>query len=96
MTTRLHPHQHDRYRRMPRYFWLFAALQLLAALLLDSPGNILRGLRTIVYTEDALITDYIAVAGPPCATPPWSPPSPCACSISPTRPLTAPPSWRWG
>lgn len=32
MTTRLHPHQHDRYRRMPRYFWLFAALQLLAAL----------------------------------------------------------------
>ena len=64
MTTRLHPHQHDRYRRMPRYFWLFAALQLLAALLLDSPGNILRGLRTIVYTEDALITDYIAVAGP--------------------------------
>ena len=64
MTTRLHPHQHDRYRRMPRYFWLFAALQLLAALLLDSPGNILRGLRTIVYTEDALITDYIAVTGP--------------------------------
>ena len=60
MTTRLHPHQYDRYRRMPRYFWLFAALQLLAAFLLDSPGNILRGLRTIVYTEDALITDYIA------------------------------------
>lgn len=29
-----------------------------------APGNILRGLRTIVYTEDALITDYIAVAGP--------------------------------
>ena len=57
MTTHLHPHQHDRYRRMPRYFWLFAALQLLAAFLLDSPGNILRGLRTIVYTEDALITD---------------------------------------
>ena len=26
--------------------------------------SILRGLRTIVYTEDALITDYIAVAGP--------------------------------
>ncbi|MEI3140405.1 MAG: DUF1576 domain-containing protein [Lawsonibacter sp.] len=64
MTTRLHPHQHDRYRRMPPILWLFAALQLLAALLLDSPGNILRGLRTIVFTEDALITDYIAVAGP--------------------------------
>ena len=64
MTTHMPLHQHDRYRRMLRYFWLFAALQLLAAFLLDSPGNILRGLHTIVHTEDALITDYIAVAGP--------------------------------
>ena len=37
MTTHMPPHQHDRYRRMLRYFWLFAALQLLAAFLLDSP-----------------------------------------------------------
>ena len=33
MTTHMPPHQHDRYRRMLRYFWLFAALQLLAAFL---------------------------------------------------------------
>ena len=35
MTTHMPLHQHDRYRRMLRYFWLFAALQLLAAFLLE-------------------------------------------------------------
>ena len=31
---------------------------------MDSPQNILRGLFTIIMTEDALITDYIKIAGP--------------------------------
>ena len=29
-----------------------------------SPSNILTGLRTIILTEDALITDYVRIAGP--------------------------------
>ena len=34
------------------------------AVLMDTPANILHGLYTIVITEDALITDYVLVAGP--------------------------------
>ncbi|MCI8304880.1 MAG: DUF1576 domain-containing protein [Lawsonibacter sp.] len=46
------------------YLWVYAGLLLLAGLWMDSPGRILRGLYTIVTTEDALITDYVLVAGP--------------------------------
>lgn len=43
---------------------LFTAMLALAGILLDDPANILRGLGAIVMTEDALITDYILIAGP--------------------------------
>lgn len=56
--------RHARYDRMLYYLWLFAAFLAAVGLCLDSPQNILHGLYTIVITEDALITDYIKVAGP--------------------------------
>jgi len=59
-----HLHHHARYEKMFRYLWIFVALQVITAFLLDSPGDILSGLATIVMTEDALITDYIFIAGP--------------------------------
>ena len=52
------------YDRMYVFFWLYAATLALFGLSLESPAQILAGLRTIVLTEDALITDYILIAGP--------------------------------
>ena len=46
------------------YLWAYAALLALAGFVVDTPGNTIRGLYTIVTTEDALITDYVLVAGP--------------------------------
>lgn len=63
MDYHLH-HPHSRYDKMFPYLWGFAALLAAAGFLLDSPANILAGLKTIVLTEDALITDYVLVAGP--------------------------------
>ena len=53
-----------RYNRMHLFFWLYAAVLALAAFLFSSPQEILTGLRTIVLTEDSLITDYVLIAGP--------------------------------
>ena len=60
----LHHEHQARYDRMFPYLWAFVALLALAGFAMDSPGRILRGLYTIVITEDALITDYVLVAGP--------------------------------
>ena len=53
-----------RYERMYPLIWLYAGVLALAAVLFSSPQEILTGLRTIVLTEDALITDYVLIAGP--------------------------------
>ena len=57
-------HAHIRYERMFPYLWIYAGLLALAGFCLDSPANIFRGLVTIILSEDALITDYILIAGP--------------------------------
>ena len=60
----LHHDQHARYDRMFPFLWLFVALTLVTGFALDTPENILKGLVRIVMVEDALITDYVLVAGP--------------------------------
>lgn len=57
-------HAHARYDRMFIYLWGYVLLLAVSGLLLDSPQGILDGLKVIVMTEDALITDYVMVAGP--------------------------------
>lgn len=56
--------QHTRYNKMLPYLWIYAALLALTGFLLDTPEHILAGLKAIILTEDALITDYVMVAGP--------------------------------
>lgn len=53
-----------RYDRMYSLLWIYTAVLALFGLLLDSPTQILQGLTTIILTEDALITDYVLIAGP--------------------------------
>ena len=60
----LHHEHQARYDRMFRYLWAFVILMASAGLLMDTPKGILRGLYAIITTEDALITDYVLVAGP--------------------------------
>lgn len=43
---------------------IFSLFLVLLGLLLDDPRNILPGLYTILTSQDVLITDYIALAGP--------------------------------
>ena len=65
MDIHLHHHQtHFRDEKMFPVLWAYAVLLALAGFLLDSPGDILNGLVTIILSEDALITDYILIAGP--------------------------------
>jgi len=65
MDVHLHHHQtHFRYEKMFPVLWAYAALLAAAGFLLDTPGDILNGLVTIILSEDALITDYILIAGP--------------------------------
>ena len=42
----------------------FSICLILVGFLLDDPRNILPGLYTILTSQDVLITDYIALAGP--------------------------------
>ena len=56
--------EHTRYERLYGLFLAYAALLALFGLIMDTPVNILRGLSTILLTEDALITDYVLIAGP--------------------------------
>lgn len=55
---------HTRYENMYPAFFVFAAALLGVGLMLDTPEQILRGLKIIIMSEDALITDYILIAGP--------------------------------
>lgn len=65
MDVHLHHHQtHFRYEKMFPVLWAYAALLAAAGFLLDRPKDILNGLVTIILSEDALITDYILIAGP--------------------------------
>ena len=59
-----HPAEPMRYDRMYSLLWIYTAVLALFGLLLDSPTQILQGLTTIILTEDALITDYVLIAGP--------------------------------
>ena len=52
-----------RYRRMYPAALCFAAFLAAIGLILDDPSNILPGLWKIMITEDALITDYMEIAG---------------------------------
>ena len=60
----LHHEHQARYDKMFPYLWAYAILLALAGFVMDPPANIFRGLYTIITTEDALITDYVLVAGP--------------------------------
>ena len=62
----LHHEHQARYDKMFPYLWVYAGLLALAGVLfaIDGREDILRGLYKIVTTEDALITDYVLVAGP--------------------------------
>lgn len=53
-----------RYDRMYTLLWFYAAALALFGLFLGPLDQILPGLATIVLTEDALITDYVLIAGP--------------------------------
>ena len=59
-----HSHPEFRYKKIFPVLWCYAALLAVTALFLDTPQNILMGLETILRSEDALITDYILIAGP--------------------------------
>ena len=57
-------HQKHKYKYLYAAGFSFAVLLLLTGLLLDDPRNILPGIATILRSQDVLITDYIALAGP--------------------------------
>ncbi len=60
------PHTQPHMRYEPLYpALLVVSLALVGyGFLLDTPQNILAGLQTIIFSDGALITDYIALAGP--------------------------------
>ena len=58
------PQEHLRFKNMMPFLWSFVALLVVAAVLLDTPANIVKGLRTIILSESSLITDYVLIAGP--------------------------------
>ena len=55
---------HLRYEHMLPYLWSFVVLLVAAGFVMDTPQNILAGLKTIALSESALITDYVLIAGP--------------------------------
>lgn len=57
-------HIHMRYEKMYPTLMGFCGILLLFGFCLDSPATIYRGLQKILFSESALITDYIALAGP--------------------------------
>ena len=56
--------QHTRYENMYPAFLAYAVLLFLAGVVLDTPERILEGMKIIILSEDALITDYVRIAGP--------------------------------
>ena len=57
-------HQKHTYKFLYAAGFAFAFTLLLMGFLLDDPRNILPGIETILRSQDVLITDYIALAGP--------------------------------
>ena len=57
-------HQTHRYKHLYAASFAFALGLILMGFLLDDPRNILPGLEIILRSQDVLITDYIALAGP--------------------------------
>ena len=53
-----------RYKRVYPILLCFVGYLFALGVLLGEPGSILPGLKTIIFTEDALITDYLKIAGP--------------------------------
>ena len=53
-----------RYQKMYKFILLFIAAELLTAVILDHPANILPGLVKNITMQDVLITDYVQIAGP--------------------------------
>lgn len=60
----LHHVHHTRYDKMFHYLWIYVLLMAVGGFLMDTPENILKGLVRIIVEEDALITDYVLLAGP--------------------------------
>lgn len=58
-----HDH-HTRYQKCYPVLFAFSALLIIAGFLFDTPKTIFLGLQEIVLSESALITDYVALAGP--------------------------------
>ena len=56
--------EHKRFDPMLPLLWAYALALALLGFLLATPAEIIQGLTTIVVTEDALITDYVLIAGP--------------------------------
>ena len=52
-----------RYKKMYPALLCFAAFWAAFGIALDDPARILPGLWKIILTEDALITDYVEIAG---------------------------------
>jgi hypothetical protein len=59
-----HEHISPYFHRIYLYLWIYVLLLFLTGMCLAGPMEVLRGLKTIVLTEDALITDYALIAGP--------------------------------
>ena len=57
-------HQNHTYKYLYLAGVLFSLGLILMAVLLDDPKNILPGIKLILTSQDVLITDYIALAGP--------------------------------
>ena len=53
-----------RYKRMYFVILAYVLALMLAGLIFDDPSNIFPGLWKIINTQDVLITDYVAIAGP--------------------------------
>lgn len=50
-------------KEMKMFIYASAVLLYMAAFLLATPGEIIQGMKTIVWSKDALITDYFKLAG---------------------------------
>lgn len=57
-------HQKHKYKFLYVAGFVFSFVLLLMGFLLDDPRNILPGIEIILRSQDVLITDYIALAGP--------------------------------
>lgn len=54
---------HTRYQMLYPYLYAYAIGLILIGFLFDSPKDIVHGLFSIIYSESALITDFVAIAG---------------------------------